>query len=329
MAFLVLAGILGSRTGPPWMPTASAQETGTREGNGIRQSGAGSVFEDQVAVSWVLVPVVVRSKKGLEGELERGDFELRVDGETVPIETFDAERSAPTSLVWLQDLSGSMANGGKLEASRRAFHFFLERLRPRDEMAVATFAGSLLQVEVPFTDEPSALEESAELWRGWGTTTLHDAVAFLPEISTESRHHKRAVILITDGVDNASVLSPVEARLLIREARLPVYVLGFTTADPRERVREEESFRYAQLLERLARASGGRFLRVEDPRDVEAAAAAVLDELRNQYVLGFPALLEPRRWRPLEVELTRPGRRAGKWRLLYREGYSGGPPEAP
>ena len=181
---------------------------------------------------------------------------------------------------------------------------------------------------MPFTGDREALLEASQVWRGWGTTTLHDAVAFLPDISETGRHRKRAVVLITDGVDNASVLGPAEARAIVREARLPVYVLGFTTVDPREIPEEEkvqaegESLLFAQLLQRLARATGGRFLRIEDPQEIEQGAAAVLEELRHQYVLGFPAHRGPRVYRRIQVEVA--GRR--KAEILHRVGYTGGPP---
>lgn len=317
LALSLLALLLAP--GAPFAPSARAQDEGPTE-RGSR------TFQETVEVSWVLVPVVVRSRGGYVGELTKEDFRLRVDGEAVPIETFDASRDAATSLAWLQDLSGSMANGDKLEASQRAFLWFLERLRPGDEMAVATFAGGMVQVEVPFTSNLEALEEAVGTWHGWGTTSLHDAVAFVPDITEAGRHRKRGVILVTDGVDNASVLEPVEARLIVREARLPVYVLGFTTWDPRRLPPagggEEDGFRYAQLLRRLARASGGRFFQVEDPDEIETAAAAVMDEIRHQYLLGFPARTGPRRYREIEVELVD----RKKAELLHRQGYYGGLP---
>jgi len=308
----------------------AASQTPSRKSPQTPKRSGAATFEDAVDVSWVLVPVVVRSAGGYVGELTQKDFRLFVDGRRVAIESFDSSRDAATSLVWLQDLSGSMANAGKIEASRQAFRYFVERTRPEDEIAIATFASGLLQVEVPFTGDRGALLEASQLWEGWGTTTLHDAVAFLPEITDSGRHRKRAVVLITDGVDNASVLTPAESRLIVREARLPVYVLGFTTTDPRDLedrnklANEElaESFRYAQLLHRLARASGGRFLWVTDPAGIEQGAAAVLDELRHQYVLGFPARRAPRKYREIRVELE--GRHKGE--ILHRQGYYGGLP---
>lgn len=314
----------------------SARSQGSQRSTPRRAGPA--TFADQVSVSWVLVPVVVRSAGGYVGELVKKDFRLSVDGRSVPIESFDSSHDAATSLVWLQDLSGSMANGDKLEASRTAFRYFVERARPEDEFAIATFAGGLIEVEVPFTSDHEALLEAARRWQGYGTTTLHDAVSFLPEISDQGRHRKRAVVLVSDGVDNASVLSPADSRLIVREAQLPVYVLGFTTADPRDLKRLrlfehngeedapdtelEESFHFARLLHRLARATGGRFLWVTDPAAIEQGSAALLNELRHQYVLGFPARETPRKYRKIDVKVEH--RR--KAEILHRQGYYGGVP---
>ncbi len=135
-------------------------------------------------------------------------------------------------MVLLQDLSGSMGVGGRLEASREAVGYFFDRARPGDEFALATFASDSTDVDVPFTEDMGALRESVARWEAYGKTALHDAVGRLPEISGDSRNVKRAAILVTDGVDNASALSANEARELVRRAELPVYVLGLESGDP-------------------------------------------------------------------------------------------------
>ena len=102
-------------------------------------------------------------------------------------------------MVFLQDLSGSMGVGGRLEASHEAIDYFLESARPGDEFALATFAGEDTNIDVPFTEDLAALRESVDSWEGYGKTALHDAVALLPRISNDSRNVKRAAVLITDG----------------------------------------------------------------------------------------------------------------------------------
>lgn len=279
-------------------------------------------FHDESSVAWVLVPVVVRDPAGYVKGLEAGDFELWVDERQTPFESFERELDAPMSLVYLQDLSGSMASGGKLEASREALSFFLERARPGDEFALATFASGSTRVEVPFTPDVSVLDEARALWRAWGTTALHDAVAWLPDIHTGSQHLKRAAILVSDGVDNASTITPEAARAMLHEARLPVFVLGLealhrTPAEP-----AGETFSYARLLAQLAAASGGRYYEINDPDDLKEACLSIADELRHQYVLGFRTRGEG----PADVHRLRVRVRGKGLTIAHRPAYRGTPP---
>lgn len=276
-------------------------------------------FDDQVAVSWAVVPVLVRTGDGYLDNLERGDFRLFVDDAEVPITDFESGATAPVSLVFLQDLSGSMANGGKLTESRRALAYLLSKARPEDEFAVASFAGEQLQVEVPFTRQEQVVAEAMALWEGYGTTALHDAVAWIPEISAEGRHPKRAVVLISDGVDNASRIDPERAREIIGSAQLPVYVLGLG----RERLTPEEGSSYARLLRDLATASGGHYFPVNPGEEVFQAAADLLEELRRQYVLAFPTG-PGTDYHRLRIEVSTDQRVD----VYHRRGYQGGPPVA-
>ncbi len=276
-------------------------------------------FDDRVAVSWALVPVLVRTRDGYLDDLERDDFRLFVDGEEVPVADFESGATAPVSLIFLQDLSGSMANGRKLKESRRALAYLLSKARPDDEFAVASFAGERLEVEVPFTRQEQVIAEAMGLWEGYGTTALHDAVAWIPEISAEGRHPKRAVVLITDGVDNASRLDPEAAREVIANARLPVYVLGLG----RQKLTPDEGSSYARLLRELAATSGGHYFPVKPGEEVFRAAAELLEELRRQYVLAFPtAAGEADHLLRVEVDTDQ------RVDVYHRRGYRGGSPVA-
>lgn len=280
-------------------------------------------FAEATQVSWVLVPVGVAEDGRWLTDLERGDFRLAVDGRPVAFPDFEGGH-APVSVIVLQDLSGSMANGGKLEASRAALDVLLEQAGPGDELALASFAGGELAVEVPFTRDEAVLAEAMRLWQGYGTTALHDAVAWIPEIAVEGRHPRRAVVLVTDGVDNASRLSPEAARAVVRGARLPVFVLGLgreglaETAGDLARGGEET---YGELLQRLAHASGGRYLPLSGPAEAADAAEDLLDELRHQYILAFPISPGPPEERLLEVSVKSDGAT-----VYHRRAYFGGPP---
>lgn len=322
--------VLGLLAGLATVVAAPAQEpppaTATPAGDGAVELA----FSGSAGVSWVLVPVVVRDGDGIVHGLEAADFRLTVDGREVPIASFDAGSDAAVSLIVLQDLSGSMGNGGKLAASREVVRHLLDDLRPWDEAAIAVFASGSTRVEVPFTADREALAEAVASWQAYGTTALHDAVAWLPELDLEGRHDKRAALLITDGVDNASVLAPDAARRMVREARLPVYVMalhGRRAAATRQPAADDVVLA-STLLERLARATGGRYHGIADPDELKEAIAALADDLRYEVVLGFPShLAGPVAERAIVVELVGGKGRRG-WEVRHRGSYQGTAPAA-
>lgn len=290
----------------------------------LAQTSGGATFGEQVAVGYVLVPVVVRTKGGYINNLIQKDFRLFVDGKQVPIESFESGHDAPVSLVFLQDLSGSMGESGKLEGSREAVRYFLDQAKPGDEFAIATFAGELVQVDVPFTSDLSAAREDIARWEAYGTTALHDAVAWLPEIVLDHASLKRAAVLITDGVDNQSTIPPEQARDLVRKAELPVYVLGLDAGSPYELGEDgKKLFRFADTLNLLASLSGGKYYPIDGPYVLKEACAAIAEDLRHQYVLGFSTGGgSPSAYHTLRVEV------GGRQRALsFRRGYRGPAPQ--
>ena len=298
---------------------AASSAGGAAPGAQPPEEGGVASFDESVSVSWVLVPVVVRSPRGHVAGLDRDAFRLFVDGRAARIDEIDLGEEVPLSVVYLQDLSGSIANSGKLEASRRAFSELLDRGREGDEVALATFAGDRLRVEVPFTGERGALQEAMELWEGYGTTALHDAVSLLPDISQQGRSGRRVAVLVTDGQDNASALDPERAVSVVRGASLPVYVLGLTAGrGPRSETTEADL--YGELLESLAERTGGRYFEVGGAEEAAEAVAALVDDLRRRYVLAVATAGDgPRSYHELRVEVALPYRHT----LTYRRGYHG------
>jgi len=280
-------------------------------------------FGEVYSVEVVLVPVAVRGETPGE-RLPRDRFQLKVDGRPIEIESFENDSGAPLSLIFMQDLSGSMAEPEKLATSRQALDCFLDTARKGDDLALATFAGGRTEVEVPLTEDIGAMREAMDLWKPYGTTGLYDAVAMLPEISVGSGGTKRAAVLVTDGVDNVSAITPQQAQGLVQAADLPVYVLALPSPD--EETAPRGTFRYGDLLEQLAQATGGRYYELESSAQARRTCAAILGELRHQYVLGFSVTgTGPARYHPIHVELRKPGRRVS---LIHRRGYRGTAPSS-
>ena len=287
-------------------------------------------FRGQVAVNWVLVPVVVRGPQGYVTGLRQEQFHLYADGRAVPIASFETDDDAPVSLIYLQDLSGSIANGGKLEASRAALDCLLARLTTATavapaELTLATFSGDQVELPVPLATNPDSLRAAAAEWQPRGTTALHDAVAELPRLQAQLGHYKQAAVLVTDGEDNASLVLPALARELVRRARLPVYVLGLHGGPPRRTLPSTTNAAApADLLYLLSAETGGHYYPVASTTEATAACAQIASDLRHQYVLGFPAAEGTSNYHPLRIELRDRGYR----QLTFRRGYTGGAPQA-
>ncbi len=296
-------------------------------------------FDDQTSVHWVAVPLVVRGLETSE-PLRRDQVQLMVDGHEVTSGDLHWDASEPSTLLLFQDLSGSMANGGKLEASRRTAHCLLERSRSGDRMAMVTFAAGRTFIELPITDALHEVPELVDGWRPYGSTALHDAVSWIPEVRLGS-YHGLGAVLVTDGVDNASQLAPEAVRDLVQQADVPVYVValrGSRLAQPRPKgwrppisgpaAQDDaapDSFApYGEILRRLAAATGGRYFDTYFEDDIDAACQAIIDDLRNRYLLSFPlSSTGEARFHPLRVSL--PGKRAS---LRHRSGYVGLTPAA-
>ncbi len=317
---VILAVLLGA--GPLGAAEAAAQVAAS--GGAAAPVAPQATFSDQVSVAWVLVPVSVKSYGGrwLKG-LHRRNFELRVDHQVVRIHDFDPRGQVPWSIVFMQDLSGSMGTGGRLRASHEALQYFLDNAKSGDEFALASFAGTTTTVDVPFTEDIQPLRDAMSRWDAYGKTALNDAVALLPQISSNSRNLKRAVVLITDGADNASRISAGQARDLVERADLPVYVLGLESGDPYAvKATGEKLYRYADVLNLLASMTGGKYFSIRGPDDLKEACVTIADELRYQYVLGFQTSGRGRpRYHEISVSVGKRGAR-----VRARAGYKGTSP---
>ena len=285
-----------------------------------------AVFDEVTSISWVLVPITVEPIKNrpVAVELKAGDLTLRVDDRPIPFDDFLSPFQNPHTLLFFQDLSGSMANSGKLEASRRIVRWFLNQARPHDEAAMTTFASGKTWVEVPITRELGVIEEQLGTWQAYGTTALHDAVTWIPQVRLTARTAP-AVILITDGIDNASAIPADQAREMVRSAEVPVYVIALrpvsrkTRSIPKEH--GTEPWLYGELLRKLAQATGGKY--VETGVDqVEDACSTVQQALHNRYSLAFRLAAEGRAGYH-SIEVTAPGK---KLNLRHRAGYTGTAP---
>jgi Ca-activated chloride channel homolog len=278
-------------------------------------------YEESVGTEYVLLPVLVFDKKGrfVEG-LEKKDFRVYVEGAAVETDIFDRDATAPVSFAFLLDTSGSMQIAGKLEHAKDAVRQILRNRRPGDEFALFAFSEGAVRVVADFSTDPKQLLR--ELWnlQPSGKTALFDAVAATPSRMVSGRNGKRAILLFTDGVDNASRLTAEQMVGILQEVSIPVYAVGMTNA-AFDRLTEEERRELAlDNLKVLSSSSGGQTYLVGGTEDLRPVATKIDSEVRKQYLLGFPPSGRGElRYRIVIVSVTKPG----TWVVRARRGYRG------
>ena len=140
-------------------------------------------------------------------DLGRDDFEVLENGRVRPIVDFRATGHTPLSLALLFDTSGSMREGN-LHRGKAVVEALVKRIeRAWDEMALFTFDSSLRE-ETPFTNDADVIRTALGKTIAWGQTSLYDAIAETAKRLGGRRTQRRAVVVITDGVDTSSTIAP-------------------------------------------------------------------------------------------------------------------------
>jgi VWFA-related protein len=277
------------------------------------------------AVDVVTVSAVVRDRAGrLVPDLIANDFQVLDNGQPSRILGFSAEPE-PISIALLFDVSGSMQSSVKLPRARDAAHQMLSWLDPSaDEAALFTFDTELRLLH-PFGRPTPELTQVIATLRPFGATSLRDAIAAAAERVTEQGRPRRAVVVLTDGVDTASRMTAAEVSGVASAIDLPVYILA--TVSPVDHaggqfVVDGVADAISGELSNLARWTGGAFFMASLPSHVSLAVRQIVSELRQQYLFAVEPGKAPG-WHPLEVR-TRKKRLTVRARSGYFAGSESG-----
>jgi Ca-activated chloride channel family protein len=252
------------------------------------------------SVDLVRVAAVVRDKKGrFVPDLSARDFEIVEDGKLRPIADFQHDLTG-ISVALLFDVSGSMENN--IESAREAAGHLLAWLDAGDEAAVYTFDTRLEEAE-PFTAGLKILPHSMSTVVPFGATSLHDAIARTAERVGAREGRRRAVIVFTDGADNASHMKPAEVSRIASAIDAPVYIFGVVPAIDNPSADTSTTggrSAFEGPLSDLAAWTGGHVFVASTPVGRSTAARQIVDELRHQYLIAFESSGAPG-WHPLEI----------------------------
>ena len=253
------------------------------------------------SVDLVRVTAVVRDRKGrFVQDLKPRDFEVVDAGRSRAISDLQSD-TAGVSVAVLFDVSGSME--GHMTNAREAATQVLSWLdASRDEAAIYTF-DTRLDERAPFTTGLRTLPASIERVVPFGATSLHDAIAQTAQRVGERDGRRRAVIVFTDGADNASRMRPEDVSAIASAIDVPVYIFGIVASidNPSQEMSTlpDRSALGGPLTE-LAAWTGGHVFMASTPAQRSVAARQIVDELRHQYLIAFESSGTPG-WHPLVV----------------------------
>lgn len=266
--------------------------------------GQGPVATFKSSIDLVRINAIVRDKKGrFVSNLSATDFEVEDGGVPRRISEFRHDQ-AGVSVAMLFDVSGSMED--RMKYAREAATHILSWLKEEgDEAAIFTFDTRLTQIS-PFRSGMTTLPDELSLLKPFGATSLHDAIARTAQKVAGRESLRRAVVVFTDGKDNASKLTPGEVSGIASSIDVPVYIIGIVPSidNPSEQVAVNgaDHSALARALTNLSEWTGGRTFVVSTIAERSQMARQLVEELRHQYLIAFEASTLPG-WHPLVVRM--------------------------
>ncbi|MGD0307815.1 MAG: VWA domain-containing protein [Acidobacteriota bacterium] len=253
-------------------------------------------FKIGVEVNMVTVPVTVRKPNGgFIRELPKEAFLVKEDGVPQEVLTFSQE-ALPTHIAILLDISGSVnPEWGSIKYATKKF---IENLKFDDQFALITF-NTETRLRIDWCNKSDRLEDVLSSVYCKDNTNLWDAIYVVCNDLFKGIQEKKAVILMSDGLDNNSTVSYKDMLDDAIRSQAAVYVVSKTQAVRESYIHDmaqqgvytgipEKEFAAADdALKKLSYETGGRVLYPTNFGQLDNIYAQVDEELRNQYTLGY------------------------------------------
>jgi Ca-activated chloride channel homolog len=265
------------------------------------------VFRAESRMVQVYATVLDHRGKFVDG-LPRESFQIRDNDQTQPIASFDND-AAELSCAILLDTTGSMRDS--LAMVKNAISHLIDEYRDQDAIAIYGFSTTLDLLQ-GFTRDKAAAKRAVMRTRAAGGTALFDALTRVT-IEIGARTGKKAVIVFTDGDDNASVLNSQRTTALAKKSGIPLYTVAQGDA------RHSDSL--MTRLKEIARLTGGKAYGVRDAHEAAKIFEDVSAELQHTYLLSYrPPESKDGAWRRIQISLN--GAKEYKdYTIRSKEGY--------
>ncbi len=273
-----------------------------------------SSFRISVDVALVVLHATVTDRQGnLVTNLVEKDFEISENGVPQAIKLFKNE-DIPVAVGLVIDHSTSMVP--KLAEVVTAARGFVRSSNRQDQMFVVNFnekASLGLPSQVRFTDDTVELERAIMTELARGQTALYDAIAMGLERLQAASRDKKALIVISDGGDNASRLKLDQVMNLAGQSSAVIYTVGVFDEDDQDQ--------NPGVLKRLAQATGGEAFLPHKLGEVTAICERIAHDIRHQYTIGYVPSNRARdgSYRTIRVRARTDGQ--GKLAVRTRTGY--------
>lgn len=234
--------------------------------------------------------------------LQAKDIDIFEDDVRQKIEHY-TEVDAPVSIGVIFDVSGSMERN--LNAARAALKTFLETSHIEDDIFLVGFHETA-NLMAEFSNG-EGLEHRLNMVKAQGSTALYDGVYLGIEKVLHGRHARRALLVISDGRDNASRYTLNQLRQRLKETDIQLYCIGVGERGTPNLSEQREALRGEMILDELTRLTGGRTFFPVSASGLEDATSSIARELRRQYSLSYipTNLTRDGRWRKIKVRQNR------------------------
>jgi VWFA-related protein len=261
----------------------------------------------------VLHATVVDKNGHLITTLPQGAFQVYEDGVQQQVKMFKRE-DIPVSLGLIIDNSGSMRD--KRQKVESAAMTLVKSSNPQDEIFVVNYNDeAFLDTKKDFTNDPKELEEALTKIDSRGGTAMRDALRMsIDHVKEKGKKDKRALLIVTDGNDNASIVTLENLVKASQQSEVLIYAIGILNEEDKR-----EAKRAKRALDALAEATGGQSYYPKDLAEVEKIAEQVAHDIRSQYTIAYsPAKQElDGTYRQIKVVVNAPG----KPQVRTRSGY--------
>ncbi len=258
-----------------------------------------------VDVDAVQVTAVITDSRGrFVGGLSRAAFAVYEDDRRQAIGAFTSE-DVPLELVAAVDISGSMRLA--MEEMKGAVREFLAAVPERHEVTLIGFNDNIIPLTRRSRD-PAARLKAVDRLAAWGRTALYDVIIMGLDM-LDRRTGRKALVVFTDGEDQGSHATRDDALRRLEESDATLYMIG--------QGRAGEAADLQQLMERLAKQSGGRAFFPDEIEELRGIFREIIEDLSNQYLLSYVTTNSARdgTWRAITIEVE------GGYRIRAREGY--------